>query len=141
MEKNIHDILKERFSKDSLISLATIDQSHIPWVRTIDAIYFDGSFYTITYAKSKKMFHIDSQPYTAICGEWFSGHALCENLGHVKKEENQWIAEKLRKAFSAWYDNGHTNEDDVNTIILKMKVLDGIVFSNGQRYEFHEDHH
>ena len=34
------------------------------------------------------------------------------------------------------YGNGHINEDDPNTIILKIRLTDGILFSNGLRYEF-----
>ena len=39
MEKYI-EILNERFCKDSLMALATVDEKGIPWVRTIDAIFF-----------------------------------------------------------------------------------------------------
>lgn len=135
MKKYI-EILKERFSKDSLMSLATIDENGRPWVRTIDAIFYEDSFYTITYLLSNKMKHIQNNPIVAISGEWFSGHAIGENLGHIKLEQNKEIANMLRKAFAAWYDNGHTNEDDPNTIILKIKLTDGILFSNGSKYEF-----
>ena len=65
-----------------------------------------------------------------------SGHGIAENIGHVKAEKNKEIADKLRAAFASWYDNGHTNEDDPNTIILRIKLTDGILFSNGTRYEF-----
>ena len=41
----------------------------------------------------------------------------------------------LRKAFAAWYDNGHTNEDDPNTIILRIRLTDGVLYSKGTRYE------
>ena len=44
MEKHI-EILIERFSKDSLMALATVDAKGIPWVRTIDAIFYQDSFY------------------------------------------------------------------------------------------------
>ena len=135
MEK-CKEILNERFSKDSLMALATVDEKGIPWVRTIDAIYYEGSFYTITYALTNKIKQINKNPIAAISGEWFSGHAICENLGHIKLEKNQEIANKLRKAFASWYENGHTNEEDPNTIILKIKLTDGILFSNGQKYEF-----
>ncbi len=135
MEKHI-DILNERFGKDSLIALATVDEKGIPWVRTIDAIFYEDSFYTITYALSKKMEHIKNSANVAISGEWFSGHALAENLGHIKFEKNKEMADRLRAAFASWYDNGHTNEDDPNTIILKMKVTDGILFHHGTKYEF-----
>lgn len=130
------EILKERFSKDSLMALATVDAEGIPWVRTIDAIYYEGSFYTITYALSNKMQHIRCNSTVAISGEWFSGHGIAENLGHVRLESNNEIAEKLRAAFAAWYDNGHTNEEDPNTVILRIKLIDGILFANGIRYAF-----
>lgn len=136
MKKEIDQILKERFGKDSLIAIATTDEDGKPWVRTVDAYYEDGSFYTITYLLSNKMKHISKNKFIAICGEWFSGHAEGYNLGYIKLLENEEIANKLRKAFAAWYDNGHTNEDDPNTIILKITVTDGILFSHGERYTF-----
>ena len=135
MEKHI-EILSERFCKDSLMALATVDKKGMPWVRSIDAIFFKDSFYTITYALSNKMEHIRNNPTVAISGEWFSGHGIAENLGHIKLEENKEIADKLRDAFASWYDNGHTNEDDPNTIILRVNLTDGILFSNGTKYEF-----
>lgn len=135
MEKHI-EILSERFSKDSLMALATVDSDGLPWVRTIDAIFYEDSFYTITYALSNKMKHIENNPNVAISGEWFSGHATGENLGHIKLKENQEIADRLRTAFSSWYGNGHINEDDPNTIILRVKLTDGTLFSNGTEYKF-----
>ena len=139
MEVNMSEhiqILTERFGKDSLMALATVDAEGMPWVRTIDAIFFGDSFYTITYALSNKMKHIKENPRVAISGEWFSGHAIGEDLGHIKLEKNQEIANRLREAFASWYDNGHTNEDDPNTIILKIKLTDGTVFCNGKRIDF-----
>lgn len=72
-------------------------------------VFYEDSFYTITYALSNKIKHIELNPDIAISGEWFSGHAIGENLGHIKSADNQVIAEKLRNAFSAWYGNGHIN--------------------------------
>lgn len=130
------NILNERFSKDSLISIATVDETGKPWVRTVDAIYIDGAFYTITNATTNKMKHINENPLVAICGEWFSGHGKAESLGYILNEENKDFADKLRKAFASWYDNGHTKENDVNTIILKITVTDGIIYKDGNRFEF-----
>lgn len=135
IKKEINDILTKRFGKDSLISVATVEDG-TPWVRTVDAYYDDGAFYCITYALSNKMKQIAKNSTVAICGEWFSGHGTGENIGHVKDVKNQDIANKLRAAFAAWYDNGHTNEDDPNTCILKITVSDGILFSDGKRYDF-----
>lgn len=45
------DIMKERFGKDNIIALATIDND-IPYVRNVNAFYEDGAFYIITYGIS-----------------------------------------------------------------------------------------
>lgn len=136
MNKEFDNILNERFSKDSLISIATVDKCGVPWVRTVDAIYIDGAFYTITHNSTNKMKHIRNNPVAAICGEWFSGHGKAESLGYIRNEENKDLAYKLREAFASWYDNGHTNENDVNTIILKITVTDGIIYKDRKRFRF-----
>ena len=127
-------IMQERFGKDSLIALATVD-GDIPAVRTVNTVYIDGAFYVVTYALSGKMKQIAKNPTVAICGDWFTAHGVGENLGHVLLEENQIIMEKLRTAFSAWYNNGHTNEADPNTCLLKIRLTDGVLFSHGTRYD------
>ena len=127
-------IIQERFGKDSLIALATVD-GDIPAVRTVNTVYIDGAFYVVTYALSGKMKQIAKNPTVAICGDWFTAHGVGENLGHVLLEENQNIMEKLRTAFSAWYNNGHTNEADPNTCLLKIRLTDGVLFSHCTRYD------
>ena len=127
-------IIQERFGKDSLIALATVD-GDIPAVRTVNTVYIDGAFYVVTYALSGKMKQIAKNPTVAICGDWFTAHGVGENLGHVLLEENQNIMEKLRTAFSTWYNNGHTNEADPNTCLLKIRLTDGVLFSHGTRYD------
>ena len=127
-------ILTERFGKDSLMALATMDNG-IPSVRTVDAVYIDGAFYVVTYALSGKMRQIAKNPVVAVCGEWFTAHGIGENLGHVLREENQSIMERLRTAFAAWYGNGHTNEADPNTCLLKIRLTDAVLFANGARYD------
>lgn len=127
-------ILTERFGKDSLIALATVSEG-IPHVRTVDGVYMDGAFYVVTHALSGKMQQIGQNPVVAISGEWFTAHGVGENLGHVLLPENKAIMEILRAAFAAWYDNGHTNEADPNTCLLKLRLTDGVLFSNGTRYD------
>lgn len=114
--------------------MATVD-GDIPAVRTVNTVYIDGAFYVVTYALSGKMKQIAKNPTVAICGDWFTAHGVGENLGHVLLEENQNIMEKLRTAFSAWYNNGHTNEADPNTCLLKIRLTDGVLFSHGTRYD------
>ena len=127
-------ILMERFGKDSLMALATVDHG-IPSVRTVNAVYIDSAFYVVTYALSAKMQQIAKNPMVAVCGEWFTAHGIGENLGHVLREENRAIMDMLRTAFAPWYDNGHFNEADTNTCLLKIKLTDGVLFSNGTIYD------
>lgn len=127
-------ILEERFGKDSLIALATVENG-LPSVRTVNAMYIDGSFYVVTYALSGKMGQIQKNPAVALCGDWFTAHGVGENMGHVLLEENREIMDKLRTAFAAWYDNGHTNEADPNTVLLRIRLTDGVLFASGTRYD------
>lgn len=127
-------IMDERFGHDTLISVATIEGS-IPSVRIVNSLYENGSFYTITHALSNKMKQIHTNSAVAICGEWFTAHGVGENLGYVCDERNTVIAEKLRKAFAEWYSNGHTDESDPNTIILRIRLTDAILLSHGTRYD------
>lgn len=127
-------ILRERFFKDSLIALATVADG-IPHVRTVDAVYVDGAFYIVTYALSGKMQQIEKNPIVAISGEWLTAHGIGENLGHVLRPENEAVMKILRAAFAAWYDNGHTNESDPNTCLLRIRLTDGVLFSEGTRYD------
>ena len=132
--EEVDAILKERFGKDSLIALATVSDGS-PHVRTVDAVYMDGSFYVVTYALSGKMRQIAREPRVAIAGEWFTAHGTGEDRGHVLLPRNEEIMAVLRKAFAAWYDNGHTNEADPNTCLLQIALTDGVLFSNGTRYD------
>ena len=129
-----NNILTQRFGKDSLIALATVEDG-MPHVRTVDAVYIDGAFYAVTYALSGKMRQIAGNPAVAICGDWFTAHGTGENLGHVLLEENRAVMDILRAAFAAWYDNGHTNEQDPNTCLLKISLTDGVLFADGVRYD------
>ena len=124
-------ILTERFGKDSIIALATVN-GNVPCVRNVNAYYEDGAFYIITYALSNKMREIEQNPAAAIAGDWFTAHGKGINFG---KEENRWIADKLKLAFAEWIDNGHNNFEDENTIILCIKLTDGLLFSHGTRYK------
>ena len=134
MNARMEKILTERFGKDSIIALATVSAGR-PCVRNVDAIYEDGAFYVLTHALSNKMKQIGENPTVAIAGEWFTANGRGENMGYFGKEENAWIAEKMREAFAAWIDNGHNDFSDVNTCILRIDLTDGILIADGERYE------
>ena len=128
-------IMIERFGKDTVIALATVENG-IPYVRYVNAYYENGAFYIITYALSNKMKHVENNSIVAIAGEWFTAHGKGINLGYFGKKENQMIAKTLKNVFAEWIDNGHNNFDDENTIILCVKLTDGLLLSHGTRYEF-----
>lgn len=134
MNSEIAAIMKERFGRDNLMALATIDGA-TPWVRTVNAYYEDGMFYTVTYALSNKMKQIVNKPTVGLCGDWFTAHGTGENLGHILLPDNAALAGKLRSAFASWYANGHINESDPNTIILRIRLTDGVLFHHGTKYD------
>ena len=133
--KEAEQIMIERFGRDTIIALATTE-NEMPYVRYVNAYYENGSFYIITHALSNKMQHIKADPVVAVAGEWFTAHEKGISLGYFGKIENSMIAEKLKKVFTEWIDNGHTDFDDENTIILRVELTDGLLFSHGTRYEF-----
>ena len=130
----INGWLAERFGRDSLIALATTDGLR-PSVRTVNAVYVDGAFHTITWAKSGKMRDIAQNPCVAVSGEWFTAHGVGENLGHVLLAEHAAVMRTLRAAFAAWYGNGHVNEAAPDTVLLRIRLTDGVLFADGTRYD------
>lgn len=127
-------ILRERFCGERLISVATAEDN-MPYVRAVNAVYLDGAFYVVTYALSNKMRQLEKNPIAAICGEWFTAHATAENLGYVLLEQNAAVMQILRKAFASWYGNGHVDESDRNVCLLKLRLRNGVLFSDGIRYD------
>ena len=128
------EIMRERFGGDNEMALATC-RCNVPSVRTVNATYWEGSFYVITHGLSRKMEEIRDNPTVALSGEWFTCHGTAESLGWFRKEENREIAAKLWEAFSSWIENGHNDFDDENTIILRVKVTDRVLYSQGRRFE------
>lgn len=128
------DIMRERFGHDSLIALATVEDG-LPWVRTVNACYEDGSFYVLVYAHTNKMRQIAAEPRVAVCGDWFTGHGVAEDMGWMLDPRNEAIFGKLKAAFAAWYNNGHMDENDPASRILRVRMTDGVLFSHGTRYD------
>ncbi len=126
-------IMEERFGKDNIIALATIEDGE-PYVRYVNAYYEDGAFYTITYGLSNKMRQIEKNSAISIAGDWFTAKGKGESLGYFGKPENSEMARKLRETFAEWIDNGHNNFADENTIILKVELTEGVLFAQGKRY-------
>ena len=108
----------------------------IPFIVIIVGIQITLQHLIITHALSNKVRQAERGPVVGIAGEWFTAHGRGVNLGYFGKEDNRRIAERLRRAFSEWIDNGHNDFDDENTIILCVELTDGALLSHGTRYEF-----
>lgn len=134
LNAELEKILIERFSKDSLISLATA-ADNMPYVRTVDAYYDNKSFYVLTYALSNKMKQIKENPNVAISGDWFTAKGKGINLGYFYKAENITISDKMKQYFAAWIDNGHNNFEDENTVILQIKLTGGTLVVDNEWIE------
>lgn len=134
LSKETEEILIERFGKDNIIALATT-VCNTPYVRNVNAFYSDGSFYVLTYGLSNKMKQIEANSIVALAGDWFTAHGKGVDLGYFGKPENEHIAKKMREVFSEWIDNGHNNLSDINTCILRIDLVDGLLLSHGTRYE------
>ncbi len=128
------DIMKERFGKDTVLALATTS-AETPHVRMVNAYYEDGAFYVITDARSGKMAQLAQNPRVGVAGEWFTGQGEGKSLGWIGRTENKTVADKLRRAFSAWLDNGHSDLTDENTIILCIRLTSGVLLHHGKRYD------
>lgn len=126
-------IMKERFGKDNVIALATVGEGE-PYVRYVNAYYEEGAFYIITYRLSNKIQQIEKNGAISIAGDWFTAKGRGVSLGYFGKQENAEQARKLREVFAEWIDNGHNNFEDENTIILKVELTEGVLFSQGKRY-------
>ena len=134
MNQEAIKVMNERFGQDTILVLGTTDGAY-PAIRYVNAYYKNGAFYVITYGLSNKMQQIGKNPNVSVCAEWFTARGKAVSLGYFRKEENREIAETLRRVFAAWIDNGHNNFEDENTIILKICLEDGVLFSHGTRYD------
>ncbi len=122
-------IMGERFSKDSLIAIATTDGDRIH-NRIVDAYFENGAFYITSNAFSTKVKQINENPEVAICSiDWFTGHGKGRNLGWVLAPENAEIRLKLREVFSEWYDMAN-KEEDKSCCIIEISLTDGMLIKD-----------
>jgi hypothetical protein len=130
--------MAQRFSKDSLIAVATTDGQRL-FNRVVDAFYEAGAFYVSTHALSSKMEQIAAHPEVAVAAEdWFSGHGRGRNLGWVLDPQNAEIRLKLRQAFSAWYDHAN-NEQDRHCCVLEIRLTDGLLIKDHHAVRYQID--
>ncbi|NLG03882.1 MAG: pyridoxamine 5'-phosphate oxidase family protein [Clostridia bacterium] len=141
-------LLNDKFGngKDNVIALATISLecneagSPKPCVRDVDALYEDGVFYIITYAKSNKVKQIEANGEVSIAVHFedFFASGIGKNLGWVLQPCNAEIRNKLRSAFKEWYDMAN-NEKDENCCIVAIYMKKGTLRINHGEKFYHFD--
>ena len=132
--------------KDNSIAIATIsleksaDGNPRPCVRDVSAFYEDGVFYVTTWGKSNKMQQIAQNKEVAfsVSFEGISGSGIGENLGWVLDPKNAGLREKLRTAFSDWYDDAN-NEQDENCVIMAIRITAATIFRDHGAVRYYLD--
>lgn len=133
MNPQAQAVMRQRFGRDALIALATLAEGE-PRVRTVDAYYEDGAFYVLTHAASGKMRQIAAHSKVAVCGDWFTGEGVADNLGPAALPENEPMLRRLRQVFASWLDNGHSDVHDPQTCILRIRLTSAVLMDHGVRY-------
>ena len=124
--------MKELYGKDIAMSLATVNGNKAN-IRVVNAYYKENAFYITTYALSNKMKEILKNPNVALNHNLFVAHGIGENIGNPLDESNRGLREELKRVFVAFYDK-HVNEQDKNTCILKISLIDVLVFTHDFKY-------
>ena len=122
--------------KDNVLSLATIARepgangNPRPVSRDVDAYYEDGVFYITTSPGTNKMLQIQQNPEVSFSVNfgWFSGNGTGENLGLLSDPKNAALRDKLRAAFSEWYD--HANSEEDKRCILAVRITSATINHN-----------
>jgi len=127
-------VMRSRFGEGKLIALATSSDNR-PFVRAVNAYYENGAFYIMTDASTGKMKQIEANPEVALCGELFNGRGNAVNIGHVLREEHRELMKTLRVVLAEWYEYGNVDEEDPNTVILKIELTQATVIEDGKKYE------
>lgn len=134
-ESGIHDILKDRYSKDTILLIATAN-NNVPSVRCVDSFYYEGSFYIVTDTRANYVKEIINNKYTMISD---AGHNRfwCETemIGHPLKEENKDIREVFLEMFHHWYKE--VNNEDLETVcFIKATPYKGYLHKDKLGYTF-----
>ncbi len=139
--ENAMKLMEERCgnNQEVVIALGTIslstnaDGNPRPAVRMVCAYYEDGVFYISTDATKNKMLQIEKNKEVSVAGfDWYALQGVAENLGWVKDEKNAQIRAKFKQIFN-WFDEVG-DEDNPNSIVLKITLTEGIIIDNEQKY-------
>lgn len=126
-------VMNELFARDYQFALATTNKN-IPSIRFVDTYFYNGCFYIVTYAKSKKVKELEANKNVSLCNKLYNFTGAAYNLGHPLKPQNSKIREKLINAFEPWYFKSN-NENDDNMCYVKVELTHGFFYKDSTGYD------
>ena len=134
-DSGIIEILKERYSEDTILLVAT-SKDNVPSVRCVDSFYYDGSFWIVTDTRANYVQEILGNKHVMISD---AGHnrfwCNAEVTGHPLQENNKSIREVYKKVFHHWYEE--VNNEDIDTVCyIKVSPYKGYIHKDKRGYSF-----
>lgn len=131
--RQVLQLLEAQFGRDCQFALATADGGQ-PTVRFVDACYYDGGFYIVTNAASRKARQIQANPGVSLASRrmhTFSGKAFI--VGHPLEPQNARVRERLIEAFRPWYFR-HNDESSADMCYIRVDPEEGFFHRDGVGY-------
>lgn len=139
-DSGIIEILKERYSEDSILLVATAKEN-VPTMRSVDTFYYDGSFWIVTDLRCNYVKEIQSNKFAMVSD---GGHnrfwCHAEVAGHPLEEKNKEIREVYMKVFHNWYKEVN-NEELKSVCYVKVTPYKGYIHKDkiGYTFDIEED--
>ncbi len=135
IESPVTEILKEKYSEDTILLIATANEN-VPTVRSVDSFYYEGSFWIVTDLSCNYVKEIQSNKHAMISD---GGHnrfwCNAEVTGHPLDENNKSIREVFMRVFSNWYKEVN-NEDRKSVCYVKVTPYKGYIHKDKVGYSF-----
>lgn len=134
-KSGIIEILKEKYSNDTILLIATA-KDNVPTVRSVDAFYYNGSFWIVTDLRCNYVKEIQSNGHVMISD---GGHNRfwCNAVvaGHPLDDNNKDIREVFMKVFHNWYKDVN-NESLKSVCYIKADPYKGYIHKDKVGYSF-----
>ena len=137
-ESGIINIIKERYSSDTVLLIAT-SKDNVPSVRCVDSFYYDDSFWIVTDLRCNYVQEIQSNPFVMISDgghNRFWSKAIIAD--HPLEHKNKHIREVFLKVFHHWYKE--VNNEDLPTVCyIRVTPYKGYIHKDKIGYSFNLD--
>lgn len=134
-ESGIIEILKERYSEDTVLIIATA-KDNVPSVRCVDTFYYEGSFWIVTDTRANYVQEIQSNGNTMISDAAHNRFwCKADVVGHPLEEKNLEIRDVYKKVFHNWYEEVNNEQLDT-TCFIKVTPYKGYIHKDKLGYSF-----